>query len=195
MRFLNLFLYFFIFSFGLFAQSTYYYINPETGFSERLHWTPTPIGTYATYKTDNDKGNPKKIKYLGNPLKQESTVIILPNREKAVLTQVGEHIQLKFKSGKIKVYKNRQCWSDITQPSFSDYIAFEYTNPDDKTIYFRGLGLKKEVKCIILEEDKTKHIYKIAIPNMEGIYEIHTKEAITLKYPSGKIQVFEYEPL
>lgn len=181
----------------VFAQN-YYYIHPTTGVRERLHWTPTPIGTYATYKTDRDTGIAKKVKYLGDPLTQPSTTIFLPNVGKAVLTQKGMDIQLKFPSGKIKIYESRECWIDSTNKSLIDYVSFRYTPEslsDNIEIYFRGLGLKKEVKCVILMADSKEGSYKVAIPNKEGIYLIHLKEDLIFTHPDGKTQVFIHEYL
>lgn len=187
---------FFWFSFttNIFAQN-YYYIHPKTGIRERLHWTPTPIGTYATYKTDYETGEAKKIEYLGDPLKQYATTIFLPNYGKAILTEKGDDIEIKFASGKKRIYKSRQCWVDTTNKPFVDYIAFDrvYQKEEDIDIYFRGLGLRKEVKCIILAEDKIEGTYQIVIPNMEGIYQIISKEDMILIHPNGKKQIFIYE--
>ena len=92
---------------SILQAQNYYYINPKTGIRERLFWMPTPLGTDGRYITDNDSGEPKLLKIMGDPLKQKTVSIILPSNEKAILSNKGTDIQLKFASGKTRIYENR----------------------------------------------------------------------------------------
>lgn len=186
----------------LYAQN-YYYIQPKTGIRERLIWVPTPLGTDARYITDSDSGEPKDIKVMGDPLKQKIITVILPTNEKATVSSKGMDIQLKFVSGKTRLYENRTYWIDEKTKPVVDYIAEKYTwdkvaNQTRVRLFFRGLGSKEEIELNILEKDEDHNKYTVTIPNKEGKYKI---EEVKIEYerywrlttPEGKTQDFKGE--
>jgi len=187
----------------LYAQN-YYYIQPKTGIRERLIWVPTPLGTDARYLTDNESGEPKNIKVIGDPLKQKIITIVLPTtNEKATVANKGMDIQLKFTSGKTRIYENRTYWVDEKTKPIVDYIAEKYTwnrvtNQTDVRLFFRGLGNKAEVELIILEKDDDKHKFVVTIPDKEGKYKLEEVQIEYERYwrlttPEGKTQDFKGE--
>jgi hypothetical protein len=197
------FLIIFLLQISFTIAQNYYYINPKTGIRERLIWIPTPLGTDARYITDNDSGEPKNLKVIGDPLKQKTVSIVLPTKETAVLTSKGSDIQLKFSSGKTRIYENKSYWVDFSKKPITDYISIKYawnkvSNQTDIRMFFRGLGNKEEVEMNILEKDEEKNKYTVIIPNKEGKYKIEEIEIEYERYwklttPDGKTQNFKGE--
>jgi hypothetical protein len=185
------------------VAQNYYYIHPKTGIRERLIWIPTPLGTDARYITDNDSGEPKNLKIVGDPLKQKIVSVVLPTKETAILSNKGTDIQLKFASGKTRIYQNRNYWVDFSKRPVVDYIAVKYVwnkvnNQTDIRMFFRGLGSIEEVEFTILEKDEDKNKYIVTIPNKEGKYKIEEIEIEYERYwkltsPDGKTQNFKGE--
>ena len=188
---------------ALFAQN-FYYVDKVTGIRERLFWLVTPLGTDGRYMTDKNYQQPAmspNIKYKGDPIKQKITLITLPNKQKANLTQKNNAITLTFSDGNQKIFKEATHWVDTTNKPVVDYIS-QYNGSEKDgysyTFCIRAFGNKTEVKMVMLESDNINNKYVLTIPNKKGKYTLEQLNIESILYfqltsPNGKAQLFKVE--
>lgn len=175
MKYPKLFLLIFLSSFSsynLYAQFTYYCLNPSTGQREIIYMMATPLGTEAKYRNDYSIPDFKNIIIKGDPVKKQSFPAVLPTQENVTITMPNASdapLKLTYANGQTKLFKDAILFHNKkgNQTAYFAITPYVQGNEVKYKAVFKSWDSKVEQEAIVLEsgDENGGAYYKFIMPD------------------------------